>query len=141
MTGGGLERMYDTPEYAHALVYFDKLGIRVEEFAPDRVVGSMPVEGNTQPHGLLHGGATCSLVETLASMGAGLVAGPERIAMGQQQSTHFLATATEGTVRGIATPIHTGRTSHVWNVDVFHIESGKKIATSRMSLAVRPHRK
>ena len=119
----------------------DKLGIAIDEWSKERVVGTMPVVGNTQPDGWLHGGATCSLIESLASMGAAAVAGwPERVVMGQQQTTSFLGTAREGTVRGIATPVHLGRTTHVWNVDVTHVETGKLIASGRVTMAVRDPR-
>ena len=81
------------------------------------------------------------MVETLASFGAGLVAGwPKRLVMGLQQTTNFLGTSTEGTVRGVATPIHTGRTTHLWAVDVTHVETGKLVASGRVTLAVREPR-
>lgn len=118
-----------------------KLGIVIEEANPERVTATMPVDGNTQPDGFLHGGATCSLIETLASIGAAVVAGwPEKLVMGQQQTTSFLSTSTSGTARGVATPIRTGRTTHLWNVDVFHVETGKLLASGRVTMAVREHR-
>ncbi len=99
----------------------------------------MPVVGNTQPDGILHGGATCSLIETLASAGAAAVAGwPENLVMGVQQSTNFIRASREGHVRGVATPIHAGRTTHVWQVEVTHVETGKLTASGRVTLAVRP---
>jgi len=137
------ERKPDAPpNLSQDDVFGDKLGFVLEEWTKERVVATIPVTGNTQPAGLLHGGATCSLIESLASMGAAGVAGwPERIVMGQQQSTHFLGTATDGHVRGVATPIHIGRSTHVWNVDVTHVESGKLVATGRVTMAVREPRK
>jgi uncharacterized protein (TIGR00369 family) len=115
-----------------------RIGLSIDEISNDRVVGSMPVEGNTQPDGVLHGGATCSMVESLASMGAAVVAGwPEKLVMGLQQTTNFVRAVRDGTVRGVATPIHTGRTTHVWQVDVTHVETGKLVATGRVTLAVR----
>ena len=115
-----------------------KLGITIEEWTAVRVVGSMPVETNTQPYGILHGGATCSLVETLASAGAAAAAGWEHhIVMGLQQTTNFIRAVREGSVRGIATPIHTGRTTHVWQVDITQVETGKLVASGRVTLAVR----
>jgi uncharacterized protein (TIGR00369 family) len=119
-----------------------KIGLVIEEASNERIVGTLPVEGNTQPYGLLHGGATCSLIETLASFGAALVAGwPDKIVMGQQQTTNFLGTSTYGTVRGVATPVHIGKTTHVWNVDVTHVETGKLVASGRVTMAVREPRK
>lgn len=136
------------PEDAHATAmerigqgFLEKMGIQIEEYTRERVVATMTVEGNTQPDGFLHGGATCSLVETLASMGAAAVAGwPEKLVMGLQQTTNFLGTATEGVVRGVATPIHTGRTTHLWAVDVTHVGTGKLVASGRVTLAVREPR-
>lgn len=123
------------PDFGH------KLGLVIEDVTTERVVATMPVEGNTQPDGWLHGGATCSLIETLASIGAAVVAGwPERVVMGQQQTTNFLGTSRDGTVRGVATPVHVGKTTHVWNVDVAHVESGKLVASSRVTMAVRDRR-
>ena len=121
--------------------YNKKLGIELEEVSAERVAATMPVAGNTQPDGWLHGGASCSLIETLASIGAAVVAGwPERVVMGQQQTTHFLGTSRDGTIRGVATPVHTGKTTHVWNVDLTHVESGKLIASGRVTMAVRDRR-
>lgn len=122
--------------------YLEKLGIEIEEASGERVVATMPVGGNTQPDGFLHGGATMSLVETLASYGAGLNAGwPERLVVGLQQTCNFLSTATEGHVRGVATPIHTGRTTQVWDVEVTSAETRKRIAAGRVTLAVRERRR
>jgi len=120
--------------------FVDRIGMVLEEWTKERVVGTLPVEGNTQPYGFLHGGATCSLIESLASLGAAGVAGFSKIVMGQQQSTHFLGTSTSGRVRGVATPVHIGKTTHVWNVDVTHVETGKPIATGRVTMAVREPR-
>ena len=125
----------------HENSYLSKLGIAFEEWTKERVVATMPVEGNTQPDGFVHGGATMSLAETLASMGAAGVAGwPEKVVMGLQQTCNFLGTATSGTIRGVATPVHVGRTTHVWNVDMTHVESGKLTASARVTIAVRDPR-
>jgi uncharacterized protein (TIGR00369 family) len=122
--------------------YVDKLGIVIEEWSNERVIATMPVEGNTQPDGWLHGGATCSLIESIASLGAAGVAGwPAKVVMGQQQTTSFLGTSKEGSVRGVATPVHIGKSTHVWNVDVTHVESGKLVASGRVTMAVREPRK
>lgn len=121
--------------------FHEKLGLQIEEASGERVVGTIPVEGNTQPDGFLHGGATTSLIETLASIGAAVRAGwPENLVVGQQQTCNFLSTATEGIVRGTATPLHVGRTTQVWDVDVVSEASGKRVASGRLTLAVRPRR-
>jgi uncharacterized protein (TIGR00369 family) len=115
-----------------------RIGLTIDEWSAERVVGSMPVAGNVQPDGVLHGGASCSMIEELASAGAAAVAGwPDRLVMGIQQTTNFVRAVRDGTVRGVATPIHTGRTTHVWQVDVTHVETGKLVATGRVTLAVR----
>lgn len=125
----------------HALEFTTKLGIQIEEASGDRVVATMPVEGNTQPDGILHGGATMSLVESLASLGAGLAVGwPENFVAGQQQTCNFLSAASGGSVRGVATPVHKGRTTHVWDVDVTSVETGRRVASGRVTLAIRPRR-
>ncbi|GAC1415818.1 MAG: hypothetical protein NVSMB57_11270 [Actinomycetota bacterium] len=122
--------------------FVSRCGIVFEELGPQRAVATMPLEGNRQPYGFLHGGATCTLVETLASMGGAIAAGmDEKIVMGMQQTTNFLGTSTEGSVRGVATPIHIGGSSHLWQVDVTHIETGKLVASGRVTLAVRNARK
>lgn len=122
--------------------YAAKLGMVFEEATGDRVVGVMPVEGNTQPDGFLHGGATMSLVESCASLGAALAAGwPEFLVVGLQQTCNFISTATEGAVRAVATPIHKGRTTQVWDVDVRTVEGGRRVAAGRVTLAVRPRRR
>lgn len=132
--------MEELPEEMR-ITYADKLGIAMEEATPERVVATMPVEGNTQPDGFLHGGATMSLIESIASVGGALFAGwPERLVVGQQQTCNFLSTATTGHVRGVATPVHTGRTTHVWDVEVTSVETGKRIAMGRVTLAVRDRR-
>ncbi len=121
--------------------YFAKLGMVLEEWTTDRVVATMPVEGNTQPEGFLHGGATMSLAESLASMGAAGVAGwPERIVMGLQQTCNFLSTATSGIVRGVATPVSVGRTTQLWDVDITSVETGRRVAAARVTIAVREPR-
>ena len=124
-----------------AKAYQDKLGMVFEEATGDRVVATMPVDGNTQPDGFLHGGATMSLIESAASLGAALAAGwPEKLVVGQQQTCNFLATATEGLVRAVAQPLHKGRTTHVWDVEVTAGASGKRVAIGRVTLAVRARR-
>lgn len=133
--------MSDGLDMTKAKAYQDKLGMVFEEATRDRVVATMPVEGNTQPDGFLHGGATMSLIESCASIGAALAAGwPEVLVVGQQQTCNFLAPATEGTVRATALPLHKGRTTHVWDVEVTADATGKRVAIGRVTLAVRARR-
>jgi 1,4-dihydroxy-2-naphthoyl-CoA hydrolase len=109
-----------------------RMGIRILEASAERVVGTMPVEGNTQPYGLLHGGASCVLAETLGSFGSALQAGPDRVTVGIEiNATHHRA-AMEGLVTGVATLVHGGRTMATYDI-VITDEQGKRICTARLS--------
>ena len=94
----------------------DRMGIELLEISPERVVATMPVEGNTQPYGLLHGGASVVLAETLGSVGSGLHAHPDRFSVGVDINATHHRSATSGTVTGVATAIHLGRTSASYEV-------------------------
>ena len=115
----------------------EKMGIEVTELSAERIVATMPVEGNTQPYGLLHGGASVVLAETLGSMGAGLHAiGLGKIPVGVDiNATHHRA-ATSGIVTGVATAIHLGRTSTSYDI-VITDERGKRVCTSRITCLLR----
>jgi 1,4-dihydroxy-2-naphthoyl-CoA hydrolase len=113
----------------------EKMGIELVEISPERVVATMPVEGNTQPYGLLHGGASVVLAETLGSIGSGLHAAPDRIPVGVDiNATHHRA-ATSGVLTGTATAIHLGRTSAAYEI-VITDERGKRVCTSRITCAL-----
>lgn len=128
-------------EHGTGQTYLDKLGIEFVEATAERVVATMPVTGNTQPDGFLHGGATMSLVETLASYGAALAADfTQNLVVGLQQTCNFISTATEGTVRGVASRVHQGRMTAVWDVEVTADATGKRVAMGRVTLAIRPRR-
>lgn len=112
------------------------MGIRVTEASADRVVGTMPVEGNTQPYGLLHGGASVVLAETLGSVGAALHAGADGAAVGiDVNATHHRST-TSGTVTGVATPLHLGRSVASYEI-VVSDEDGRRICTARLTCVLR----
>ena len=114
----------------------EKLGVEVIEFSAERIVATMPVEGNTQPYGLLHGGASVALAETLGSMGAGLHAEAlGKIPVGVDINATHHRSATSGTVTGTATAIHLGRTSAAYEI-VITDERGKRICTSRITCAL-----
>ena len=110
----------------------DKLGIRITDFDPDHVVATMPVEGNEQPFGLLHGGATCSLVETVGSWAAALGAGPGRRAVGVELNVSYLRAVTCGVVTAVGTPVRRGRTLATFLIDVTD-EQGRPTATARLT--------
>ena len=115
----------------------ERMGIELVEASAERVVGTMPVEGNTQPYGLLHGGASVVLAETLGSVGAALHAGEDKQAVGIDiNATHHRA-ATSGTVTGVATPLHRGRTMASYAV-VISDEDGKRVCTSRLTCTLVP---
>jgi uncharacterized protein (TIGR00369 family) len=114
----------------------EKMGIEVVELSAERIVATMPVEGNTQPYGLLHGGASVVLAETLGSMGSGLHAmGLGKIPVGVDINATHHRSATSGVVTGTATAIHLGRTSASFEV-VITDERGKRVCTSRITCAL-----
>lgn len=104
---------------SHALM--GNLGIQYTYASEDRIEATMPVDERTrQPFGILHGGATLALAETVAGLGSMITCQPDEIVVGMQVSGNHISSAHEGdTVRAIATIVHKGRSSHVWNVDVF----------------------
>ena len=113
-----------------------RMGIKILEASAERVVGTMPVAGNTQLYGLLHGGASCVLAETLGSLGAALHAGPGRITVGiELNATHHRA-ATEGDVTGVATQVHGGRTLTTYDVTITD-EAGRRVCTARLTCLLR----
>lgn len=113
-----------------------RMGIEVIEASAERLVATMPVEGNTQPYGLLHGGASVVLAETLGSIGSTIHAGEDKIVVGVDiNATHHRA-ARSGLVTGVATPISLGRTMASWEI-VVSDEEGKRVCTSRITCLIR----
>ncbi|MEO7423497.1 MAG: hotdog fold thioesterase [Ornithinibacter sp.] len=113
-----------------------RMGIEVIEASAERLVATMPVAGNTQPYGLLHGGASVVLAETLGSIGAALHAGPGKAVVGLDiNATHHRA-ARSGLVTGTATPLSLGRTLACYEVVVTD-EQGKRVCTSRITCLIR----
>ena len=110
----------------------DRMGIRVLEATAQRVVGTMPVAGNTQPLGLLHGGASCVLAETLGSLGSALHAGPDRVPVGVEISATHHRAATAGQVTGIASQLHGGRSITTYEI-VISDEQERRVCTSRLT--------
>ncbi|MGC8201751.1 hotdog fold thioesterase [Aliiroseovarius sp. PTFE2010] len=114
----------------------DVLGIRVTDFGDDYIAATMPVEKRThQPMGLLHGGASALLAETVGSVAANLAAPPGHICVGQEINANHLRGVSKGTVTGTARPLHIGRRSQVWNIDITD-DSGRLICVSRLTMAV-----
>ena len=113
-----------------------RMGIKITEASAQRVVGTMPVAGNTQPYGLLHGGASCVLAETLGSTGAALHAGRNRFTVGIEiNATHHRAAAA-GQVTGVATQVHAGRTLATYDI-VITDDHGRRVCTARLSCLLR----
>jgi 1,4-dihydroxy-2-naphthoyl-CoA hydrolase len=115
-----------------------RIGITVTEAAPERVVGTMPVEGNTQPYGLLHGGASCVLAETLGSIGAALHAARVHggIAVGIDINATHHRSARSGLVTGVATPLQLGGSVASYEIAITD-ESGDRICTARLTCILR----
>jgi 1,4-dihydroxy-2-naphthoyl-CoA hydrolase len=113
-----------------------RMGIRIIEAAAARVVGTMPVARNSQPYGLLHGGASCVLAETLGSLGSALHAGPGRITVGIEISATHHRGASGGEVTGVATLLHGGRTMTTHEI-VISDEKGRRVCTARLSCLLR----
>ena len=113
------------------------LGIAIVELTDDRVVATMPVDDRTrQPYGLLHGGASIALAETVASLGAAGRIDRERfVAVGQEINGNHIRAVKDGIVRAVAVPIHVGRTSQVWSIEI-RDEQERLVCISRCTLAV-----
>jgi uncharacterized protein (TIGR00369 family) len=126
-----LDPAMDDWPYPGATIH-ERMGIVITEASAQRVVGKMPVDGNRQPFGLLHGGASCVLAESLGSIGANLHASPDSIAVGVDiNATHHRAVA-DGTVVGVATPLHLGRSVVSYEV-VIRDESDRRVCTARIT--------
>ncbi|MFT4072535.1 MAG: Cof-type HAD-IIB family hydrolase [Dysgonamonadaceae bacterium] len=124
-----LEQLNASSKYA----LMGNLGIQYTYADESRIEATMPVDERTrQPFGILHGGATLALAETLAGIGSLLICPPDEIAVGMQISGNHISSAHQGdTVRAVATIVHKGRSSHVWNIDVF-TSTGKLISSVRV---------
>jgi len=128
-------------EYGGGGALAARLGITIVEASPERVVGTMPVEGNTQPYGLLHGGASCVLAESLGSVGAALhgatIGRPLPLGV-DINATHHRAVRS-GTVTGVATPVHRGAAVVTYEI-VVTAESGERVCTARLTCLLRAPR-
>lgn len=114
----------------------EKMNIEFTEFSVERSVATMPVAGNTQPIGLLHGGAYVVLGESLGSMAANLYAGADRVAVGVDINATHTGSATSGIVTGVCTPIHLGRTLTVHEIVVTD-ERGRRCSTIRITNLIK----
>lgn len=119
----------------------EAIGIEITEVSEDRVVATMPVHGPTkQPFGVLHGGASVVLAETVASMGTfNLIDGDKELAMGLEINANHVRGKSEGVVTAVGTPLHRGRKVMVWDIRITD-EEEKLICVSRCTVAVVPKR-
>lgn len=115
----------------------ETLDIQITEVGDDYLCGTMPVDHRTvQPYGILHGGASVALAESLGSIAAHLVVDSSQYySVGMEINANHLRPATKGRVKGTATPIHLGRSSHVWSIEITN-EVGKLICISRITMAI-----
>jgi len=116
-----------------------KMGIKILEAEQGRIVGTMPVEGNTQPMGLLHGGANVVLAESLGSIGTSLHAGPNRKIVGVDINATHHKSATSGLVIGVATAISLGKTLCSWEIVITN-EAGERTCTARITCLILAER-
>jgi uncharacterized protein (TIGR00369 family) len=122
------------------------LGIEFTEMTPGSLVARMPVDSRThQPAGIMHGGASCVLAETIGSVGAGCCINPEKFhCVGLDINTNHIRAISSGIVTGIGKPFHLGRSTQVWSIDIFN-EQLKLISVTRLTVAILaqagPHKK
>jgi 1,4-dihydroxy-2-naphthoyl-CoA hydrolase len=141
-TGGGLpSSAADDPAVA-ALMHLgrgaltDRMGIELLEVGAQRTVARMPVEGNTQPYGLLHGGASAVLAETIGSIASALHAGPDRISLGLELNCTHHRAMREGFVIGTATPLVLGRSVTSYDIRIVD-EQQRPVCTARLTCMLR----
>ena len=115
----------------------EHIGVEFTQIGDDFVRGIMPVDGRTrQPYGLLHGGASVALAETLGSTGASMCIDAERYqCVGQEINANHVRPARSGHVTGTARPVHLGGRTHVWSIEITN-EAGKLVCISRLTVAV-----
>lgn len=115
----------------------ETLGMQFTEVGENYIKATMPVDHRThQPYGLLHGGASVALAETLGSVGAALTVDPDKfICVGMEINANHLRSVRSGTVTGTATPLHRGSSSQVWEIKI-HDDHGKLVCISRLTVAV-----
>lgn len=117
------------------------VGFEFTEIGQDYLKGTLPVDGRTtQPFGILHGGASCVLSETLGSVAAWMTIDPDKFrAVGLEINCNHIRAVTEGKVIGTCSPLHTGRRTQVWQTDITEESTGKRVAISRLTVAIIDH--
>jgi len=119
----------------------DTLGIELRELTAERVVATMPVDERTrQPFGILHGGASVALAETIASLGATMNVDLEQFnVVGLEINANHIRAKREGSVTGTGTPLHVGRSTQVWEIRI-EDDNGRLVCVSRLTMAVLDHK-
>lgn len=116
----------------------EHIGIKFVEIGPDFLQAKMPVDHRTtQPFGIMHGGASCVLSETLGSVCGWMAIDPDKYrAVGLELNINHIRAVTQGSVIGTCTPLHTGRRTQVWQTDITEEATGKRVAISRLTVAI-----
>jgi len=117
------------------------IGIHFTAIGPDSIQARMPVDHRTtQPFGIMHGGASCVLSETLGSVAGWMTINPDKFrAVGLELNINHIRAVTQGSVIGTCAPLHTGRRTQVWQTDITEEATGKRVAISRLTLAIIDH--
>jgi uncharacterized protein (TIGR00369 family) len=131
-SGGATDGPFVVPEHLRAEQLQDRLGIELVRWGREEVVGRMPVAGNRQPYGLLHGGANAVLAETLGSVLAALHVLPERTPVGLELSCTHHRAAVDGWVTGTARPVHVGRSTSTSEIVIVDAQ-GRRTCTARLT--------
>jgi 1,4-dihydroxy-2-naphthoyl-CoA hydrolase len=127
------DRQHIPAEYAELNSALDtKMGFELLSLTPEQVVGRMPVAGNTQPYGLWHGGASCVLAETLASLGSFIYARPDRISVGVDINATHHRSVTAGWVTGTATALRLGRSVASYEIVITN-DADERVCTARVT--------
>jgi 1,4-dihydroxy-2-naphthoyl-CoA hydrolase len=115
----------------------EHLGIEWTELGENFLKARMPVDHRTkQPYGLLHGGASCVLAETIGSVASAMVVDPARFqCVGLEINANHVHSATNGYVTGVAMPLHLGKSTHVWDIRIYN-ENDKMVCVSRLTVAI-----
>ena len=131
----------DTINSMNKNTLMEQLDIKCVEIGDDYVVSTMPVNSKThQPMGLLHGGASAALIESIASMGSTLLIDIRKEhPVGLEINANHISSIQSGIVRGVGKIIHAGRRTHVWQVDIFDDQTNKLLCTGRLTVMIVPH--
>lgn len=120
----------------------EQLGIECIEIGDDYVVSTMPVDHRThQPMGLLHGGASAALIESIGSMGSVLLINPDKeVPVGLDINANHIGGVKSGKVKAVGKIVHAGKKTHVWQVDIFDMTTNKMVCTGRLTVMIIPRK-